>query len=689
LTAPCPYSTLVLGRVLSARLSGEVSFGTVSGWTNPPGYREAVLTTVLQTRLPFDDESLPGRSDSPHRIAELFERKEVSLSGWTDISSLITARPLSAERKSRLPFGEALAAGKNTYVYDAHTYHTKVPPAAIKPLIEHYSNPGDLVLDPFCGSGMTGIAARQANRNVVLSDLSPAAAFLAYNFLTPVDYREYWSAIGTILRRARQTGIELELYGTQCRKCGQAVPMEYMVWSCGLICDGCGHEFVLWDVARQESARSVRESKILTAFSCPNCDKKLHKACLQRTELRPVQVGYYCCGSRQQEVMAAPSPLDLARNRSVDRSFANIPYWYPRDPLPLGFNTRQPILHGIDSVDKMYTRRNLWAMAYLWEECLRVLNPILASKALFTHTSLYKRVTRLSEFRFWGGSGNTANLNVPMIMNEQNVFRTFERKGKTIRYHLETCGDFSGDYRVSCASATDLSALPSASVDYVFTDPPFGANINYSEMNFLWEAWLGRYTDTTQEAVINKARGRDIDDYRSLMTQSFAEIHRVLRPGSACSIAFHNSSGEVWRAIQTALADGGLNVRSSNVIDKKHGTFKQFVSENAVGCDVVLHCEKERAEAKTVARAPPSRLAARDFVARIISDLGGESFRIRFQHVRREDEFDFRRLYSMWVQECIRNHHPVSLGFDQFRQEAVTALEVSPVTNSRHAEWLR
>jgi 16S rRNA G966 N2-methylase RsmD len=81
------------------------------------------------------------------------------------------------------PLPEGLVAGKNTYVYDAHTYHTKVPPQAIAYLIEHYAEPGELVLDPFCGSGMTGVAALRTGRIPILIDLSPAATFIAYNFL--------------------------------------------------------------------------------------------------------------------------------------------------------------------------------------------------------------------------------------------------------------------------------------------------------------------------------------------------------------------------------------------------------------------------------------------------------------------------------------------------------------------------
>ena len=153
-------------------------------------------------------------------------------------------------------------------------------------------------------------------------------------------------------------------------------------------------------------------------------------------------------------------------------------------------------------------------MAHLWQMALDWPERDIREKLLFTLTSLYKRVTVFSEFRFWGGSGNTANFNVPAIMNEQNVFRAFERKARTISWYFREAPKTPRQLRVSCQSATDLRQLPEHSIDYVFTDPPFGGNINYSEMNLLWESWLGVRTDMTNEAIINKTQGKAAEQYR-------------------------------------------------------------------------------------------------------------------------------------------------------------------------------
>ena len=104
-------------------------------------------------------------------------------------------KPYSTEydEYEKLPYDKPVVAGKNTPIYNAHSYHTKVPYQGIIPFIEHYSEPGDLILDPFCGTGMTGVAALLAPsgpRRVILNDLSPAAVHIARNYCTPCDVDE-------------------------------------------------------------------------------------------------------------------------------------------------------------------------------------------------------------------------------------------------------------------------------------------------------------------------------------------------------------------------------------------------------------------------------------------------------------------------------------------------------------------
>jgi len=561
------------------------------------------------------------------------------------------------------PYVQDIEAGKNTYVYDAHTYHTKVPPQGIAPLIEYYTRPGDAVLDPFCGSGMTGCAAAELGRKAILCDLSPAATFIAYNLTTPMEADRYLRAVTAVLRAS--ASLEHRLYATRCRTCGRSVPALYMVWSYAMVCGHCGAEFVLWDVARQEGSRP-RDSKIKTQFNCPKCGTLLAKRELSRTSRFPVQVGYECCQNGPKEATAPPEAADLELLETIEIEGCPEVLWYPTEPFPDGINTRQPMVAGITTVDKAYTPRALWAMAHLWDIASRWPDGDVSDKLLFTLTSLYKRVTVFSEFRFWGGSGNTANLNVPAIMNEQNVFRAFQRKAATIAWYFRAAPQVQRELRITTQSACSLEQLPDKSIDYVFTDPPFGGNINYSEMNLLWESWLGARTDTTEEAIINRVQGKSLAEYRRLLTRAFSETRRVLKDGAWMTVAFHNSSASVWNALVSAISESGFSIEGIQTFDKRHGTFKDFVSQNAVGYNMVLHCAKSQS-------GVPRTRAAGDGYARAMElarqALRGkpERYRVHYLHVDRDDELDYRRLYADWLAHVLETGR-VEFSFSQFRQ---------------------
>jgi len=395
------------------------------------------------------------------------------------------------------------------------------------------------------------------------------------------------------------------------------------------------------------------------------------KSQLKRSFAEPVEIAYRCCGSRQREVTHPLDTHDLGLLYYLETDPPLAEGYFPTTLLPDGVNLCQPKRHGLDRVDRLYTPRNLTAMSHLWRAIHRIQDDDIAGAVAFVFTSLYQRVTRLSEFRFWGGSGNTPRLNVPFVFNEANVFLTFERKARSVQDHLETTArHYSGDVIVLEGSAARLDDLPSGSIDLVFTDPPFGGNINYSEMNLLWESWLGRFTDPTDEAIINRFQQKDLAAYEDLMRRALAECYRVLRDGSWMLLVFMNSSYRVWESLHNAVRSVGFAIQQVDVFDKQHGTFKHHVSENTAGCDLVLHCKKVQASVHNAAQghaeyrgvSEDAERSAIDFLSR--TDLA--MYRTSYLHVGREDEADARQLYSRWLSERLIAGKGV-LDFARFR----------------------
>ena len=136
--------------------------------------------------------------------------------------------------------------------------------------------------------------------------------------------------------------------------------------------------------------------------------------------------------------------------------------------------------------------------------------------------------------------------------------------------------------------------IPDNSIDYIFTDPPFGSNLNYSELSYIWEARLKVQTQQKSEAVMNKVQGKGLLEYQELMTKCFSEYYRVLKPNRWITIEFHNSQNSVWNAIQEGVQRAGFIIADVRTLDKKQDSFKQVKTTGAVKQDLVISAYKPK-----------------------------------------------------------------------------------------------
>jgi DNA modification methylase/predicted RNA-binding Zn-ribbon protein involved in translation (DUF1610 family) len=536
------------------------------------------------------------------------------------------------DQYKREPFASDVRAGKNSAIYNAHSYHTKVPPEGIVRFIVHYTEPGDLVLDPFCGTGMTGVAAIGEGRNAVLADISPIASFISYNYCTPFDAAKFIAAEKQI-RKEMET-LTSWLYETQCARCGRKSIVEYTVWSEELQCPRCNQSFPLWE--------SLKDEVIAKEFRCPTCGKELDRAKCRRVGARPVKIFYDCpaCKREQKQV----SGFDLDRLREIQNRFKaiydddlcpkeedkdrwpvddnGVPLWFPTLPIMLkgenwGDTWRSGYHDGMTRIEHFYTKRNLWALARLWYLINKVKDERTKRALQFVFTSFNPSfVSKLTRYNFGkrGNSPLSGTLYIPSFSVERNVSSIWKNKKKA-QLDSSTFIRHNGEVIVTTQSSTNLENIPSDCVDYVFTDPPFGSNLMYSELNFIWESWLGFLTNVRDEAIINKSQGKGIFEYKDLMTKSFKEIYRVLKPGRWMTMVFHNSDGKVWQAIQEGLSEAGFVIGMIGIFDKKQRSFKQVTSSGAVGYDVVVNCYKPKATIKNGIEGKTTKDAIIGFLA--------------------------------------------------------------------------
>ena len=572
------------------------------------------------------------------------------------VSPAPTTRPAPRVPHSRLP--REITATKGSSAYRAHCYHTKVPPEGIRPFIERYAPPGGVVLDPFCGSGMTGVAALQTGRRAVLVDLSPAATFIAANYCAQADPDRLRSEAQQVLDAARP---ELEpLYATRCRACGGPAAIVYTVWSDRYTCPECRASFLLWDVARGERG-------VAAAFACPGCRRRARKEGWTRLDPAPVLISYQCagrCGRRE----APPEPDDLRLAASAGDGDWEERFPYPRTPIPeRGDEIARVHRQGISRVDQLFTRRNLRALATLWGTVAAMPGLACRHQLFFCLTAAMPRASRTNKYIPALGCAPgpiLGTMYVPGFHPELNVLALFGRKVEdAARYYAECgmrnaeCGTGKPDsIRISTQSATDLSNIPDGSIDYAFTDPPFGANLVYSELNLLWESWLGVRTHVADEAIVSRTQGKSVGDYERMMAAAFREVRRVLKRGGRFSIVFHSTSAEVWRALQGAIAAAGLAVESAVVFDKgPNQSFKQFTAQGSVTHDLVVTCLSSHA----------SRITRHAFGAASESDV--TTF-LKDTLSAPSAPRDARRLYSAAIAHFLLKGTRVPVSFKDFRR---------------------
>ena len=577
-----------------------------------------------------EDEDILNLSDPPYYTAcpnpwlDYFvaeweeEKKELENEGKRDANFEVDE-----------PYAADVSEGKNNPIYMSHSYHTKVPHPAIMRYILHYTQPGDIIYDGFSGTGMTGVAAQSClnpnaedklriekeytslgfispiwgDRKTILGDLSPIASFIGYNFnsfINPKLFLEQSEKVAMVIIEKYKW-----MYATKHID-GMPGKINHTIWSEVFSCNSCQNEIVFWD-----AAVNFEETKMNDNLICPSCgaenykrssekvweivyDKYLGKT-VKRTKMVPAYI-VYSVGSKRYE--KKPDKYDLALIEKIKTW--NIETWFPKNDLPEGKNTNQPIKsNGITNVHHFYTDRNLAILSELYSK--------LSIDQKFLFTSLSPRSSKrvkpfMSNFIAklkgksgggWAGTPLNGTLYIPSLSTEVSVLESLPSRIRSLAkmHGLRSHFVKNGSCVLGVQSAMNSKLLDN-SIDYIFTDPPFGGNIMYSEISFNWESWLKVRTNNIQEAIENKFQNKNILDYQNLMSECFRDYYRVLKPGKWMTVEFSNTSAAVWNGIQTSIQNSGFVISNVAAIDKKQGSFKAVTTVTAVKQDLVISCYK-------------------------------------------------------------------------------------------------
>jgi SAM-dependent methyltransferase len=435
-------------------------------------------------------------------------------------------------------FVKTVEAKPHTPIYMMHKYFARRPWNVFRELVSHYTSPDDIILDPFCGGGVTAVEALKLRRKVVSADLNPLATYVTRMEVTPADLDVLQQSFVRLGERVKKTIVSF--YVTKCTKCKAKAFADWIEWD--------------------EASKRIKRLK----FDCPVCGYSGEKA------------------PRQED-------LDLAsgfEGKFSDHA-AKQEFWYPITKIPPGDKTSSLLADGINYFYELFTKRNLLALTLIRSEIEKIGNKTAREFLAFTLSSSLKWSSKQSHMRdqIVEGWAMHAYWIYPRSL-EINVWNTFERRFQAVirgkRYSNQYIGkcslveSFEEVQRTphSCLILTTNSArlpLPDSSIDAVITDPPYGGNVNYAELSDYWVVWTsrGKTTPKDEEAIINKTRSKTLKDYQNALYNVFKECHRVLKPGHAFVSTFNSKDLRVVASFVTAASQAGFALHPDGLLYQK------------------------------------------------------------------------------------------------------------------------
>jgi len=488
------------------------------------------------------------------------------------------------------PIDHAVVAKPHTSVYKMHRYFARRPWSVFRALIEHYSNPGSVILDPFCGGGVTVVEGLRLGRKVIGVDINPMATFITRMEAIDVDIDELKDAFEQV-EAACRAKIE-ELYLTTCPKCGEKVPADWFEWS------------KAYETPEHSIKAIISECKKLRPgrYLAKDRRQKEEFSPLAANRLADVMISVHLkCPRCEKKSTFAPSDDDHKLARKWDQSYDDIVrsegLKIPDEAIPDMNMARENALfkRAITHFRDLFTRRNLIANGRLKKAILAAgfNDEIRYFLGLAFSGSL--RFTNNMVFRVQGWqSGNPIEWAKPAywlqdVFIEQNVAASYLNRQNAIRRALKyTKSEIKPSAKhttipnllketsaqqnqfVLVTGSSDKLPLPDASVDVIITDPPYGGNVQYLELSDFWVVWLHEWinvdgvTDKSNEAITTRHRGfegaKDLTHYRSMLHAVFKECQRVLKPHRWMVMTFHNKEFEVWNAVHLAAHDAGFKL---------------------------------------------------------------------------------------------------------------------------------
>ena len=443
---------------------------------------------------------------------------------------------------------------------------------------------------------------------------------------------------------------------------GEEGTLRYIIWTDLLICPNCKNSASYADVAI-----SYNPISFIDECTCHHCGASFKPELAERvlTDIFDPILGetincknripfkiYGTTGKRKWCRYATEDDYIQYQNMIKSLNYSNV----PKDRIKWGDLYRSGYHYGISHIHQLYSFRNAFIISQLLKKVDSYPPHIHSALKIFilsynqSHSTLMTRVVaKKSNKDFVLTGAQPGVMYISSLPVEKNIIKGLKRKIKTFRdainmvYKSNSCVKFVNGSSIN-------TILKDNSIDYVFTDPPFGNYIPYSEINQINEIWYGEKTNSKDEVIINNNQKKGTSEYSSLMTSVFTEVHRCLKPSGLCTLVFHSAKAEIWRSIVTSYQKAGLSILKTGILDKVQASFKQVNSAITVKGDPLLLLTKSSMTKKNS-----------DADDHIIAE------KIIMRHSQEADSKEKSEImFSEYIGECIEQGATITLNANYF-----------------------
>lgn len=442
----------------------------------------------------------------------------------------------------------AIVRSKNEEpMYYIHKYWARKPHNVVAEYILHYSREREIVLDPFAGSGVTALEAVKLGRKGIAIDINPIGNFITYATAIEVDLGLLQESFDLVIKKV-QSKVN-DFYETACKKCGQVHVASHYVW--------------------QQNKKSKIEE--------------------------PIQIYYFCKKCNPKGIMVKKPDLnDLKKLKKIESQ--KILAWYPkiRFEYPSGKKFLQ-LRHDMikePTIEMLYTKRNLHLCALIFEAIDELPETSRKEKNVkdvlkLTFTAFIAKSSKMNIINVGGYSSKGRGWTLHFFWNptefiEQNPLEDFKSqfettlaaKEQTNKIGYRIAKDFEelkdGDKNILILNASALELINENnpnnnivepnSIDYVFTDPPYGNSIQYYELSFLWNSWLQLNGHFEEEIIINTSQKKPFSQYDQMLLKGFRQVYQTLKPKRYLTVTFHNEKIQIRNSLIRSVVYSGFNL---------------------------------------------------------------------------------------------------------------------------------